>query len=103
MDKIKIWAFPLLTALVGWFIVDTLGQIRDDIQSVRADVKMLLAQSNIDKTRIDNLERELYEGKVADTEPENLPETPAKNPSLIVDMFIPVKQDELYELIEELA
>lgn len=105
MDKIKIWAFPLLTALVGWFVVDTLSQIKDDIQSVRADVKMLLAQSNIDKTRIDNLEREVYgeEDRVTAQNTSKEPETPVKNPSLIVDMFIPVKQDELYELLEEYA
>jgi hypothetical protein len=35
-----------------------------DISELRADVKQLLAQSNIDKTKIENLERILYNKKV---------------------------------------
>lgn len=31
-----------------------------DVNEIKADVKALMAQSNIDKTRIDNLERMIY-------------------------------------------
>lgn len=34
--------------------------IWNDVNEIKADVKALMAQSNIDKTRIDNLERALY-------------------------------------------
>ena len=54
MDKIKAWMFPgLITALATmlWY----------DIREIKSDIKLLIAQTNIDKTRIDNLEREVYE------------------------------------------
>jgi hypothetical protein len=54
MDKIKTWMFPgLITALATmlWY----------DIREIKSDIKVLIAQTNIDKTRIDNLEREVYE------------------------------------------
>lgn len=103
MDKIKIWAFPLLSALVGWFVVDTLSQIRDDIQSLKADVKVLLTQSNIDKTRIDNLEREVYgspadEDKLTAQNTKDQPENSEKKLLLITYMFFPVKQEELDDI-----
>lgn len=34
--------------------------IWNDVNEIKADVKALMAQSNIDKTRIDNLERLIY-------------------------------------------
>jgi hypothetical protein len=56
----KVWIFPSLVSLLGLMIWH-------DVNEVKADVKQLMAQSNIDKTRIDNLEREVYEhrGKTA--------------------------------------
>jgi hypothetical protein len=50
----KVWIFPSLVSLLGLMIWH-------DVNEVKADVKQLMAQSNIDKTRIDNLEREVYE------------------------------------------
>jgi hypothetical protein len=49
----KVWVFPSLVSLLGIMIWS-------DVNEVKADVKALMAQSNIDKTRIDNLERQLY-------------------------------------------
>ena len=37
------------------------------MNEIKAYVKMLMAQSNIDKTRIDNLERVVYRGKFSAT------------------------------------
>lgn len=54
IDKIKAWMFPGLITVLGamlWY----------DIREIKSDVKVLMAQSNIDKTRIDNLEREVFE------------------------------------------
>lgn len=53
VDKVKLWVFPTLVSLIGLVIWQ-------EIKEIKSDVKALLAQSNIDKTRIDNLERELY-------------------------------------------
>lgn len=49
---IKIWLFPSIVTLLGTLIWR-------DMQEMRNDIKALLAQSNIDKTRIDNLERQM--------------------------------------------
>jgi hypothetical protein len=60
----KVWIFPSLVSLVSLLIWN-------DVNEIKADVKLLMAQSNIDKTRIDNLERQIF--KTA-----NAPEAPAK-------------------------
>lgn len=79
MDKVKIWAFPVLISVVGWFIINTLQDIKRDLELVKQDVKTLLAQSNIDKTRIDNLEREVYDKSTASTFPyDRRPTIPVK-------------------------
>ena len=49
----KVWVFPSLVSIVSLLIWN-------DVNEIKADVKALMAQSNIDKTRIDNLERQIY-------------------------------------------
>lgn len=95
MDKIKIWAFPVLVSVVGWFIVNTLHEIKKDLELVKQDVKTLLAQSNIDKTRIDNLERQVY-GRLATSLPEKSP-APVTRPHY--DLFL-VREEEIKRLIK---
>jgi hypothetical protein len=51
----KVWIFPSLVSLVSLLIWN-------DVNEIKADVKLLMAQSNIDKTRIDNIERQLFKG-----------------------------------------
>jgi len=53
VSAIKVWIFPTLVSLVSLLIWN-------DVNEIKADVKALMAQSNIDKTRIDNLERLVY-------------------------------------------
>jgi hypothetical protein len=50
---LKVWIFPSLVSLISLLIWN-------DVNEIKADVKLLMAQSNIDKTRIDNLERQIY-------------------------------------------
>ena len=57
MDKIKVWAFPGMMSVLA-------AIIWQDVKEIKSDTKALLAQSMIDKTRIDNLEREVF-GKKA--------------------------------------
>ena len=74
-NNVKAWLFPSLVTVLA-------ALIWRDVTELKADVKALLAQSNIDKTRIDNIERELFNGKTAvvfvdkspkkDNEPETL-------------------------------
>lgn len=54
--QIKAWLFPSLITILA-------GIIWNDVQEIKSDVKSLMAQSNIDKTRIDNLERVIFESK----------------------------------------
>lgn len=51
--QIKAWLFPSIITILA-------GIIWNDVQEIKGDVKYLMAQSNIDKTRIDNLERNVY-------------------------------------------
>lgn len=60
----KVWVFPSLVSLISLLIWN-------DVNEIKADVKALMAQSNIDKTRIDNLERQIF--KTA-----SVPEAPNK-------------------------
>ena len=53
LEAFKIWIFPSLVSVLAMMIWN-------DVNEIKADVKMLMAQSNIDKTRIDNLERQVY-------------------------------------------
>ena len=53
ITQVKAWLFPSVITLLA-------GIIWNDVQEIKADVKALMAQSNIDKTRIDNLERIIY-------------------------------------------
>lgn len=53
VEKIKVWLFPTMVSIIGLFIWQ-------EIKEIKSDVKSLLAQSNIDKTRIDNLERFMF-------------------------------------------
>lgn len=68
LKSIKLWIFPSLASLVGLLIWS-------DVNEIKGDVKALMAQSNIDKTRIDNLERVVY--KTAASFPTSVPITPA--------------------------
>ena len=52
-NQFKNWVFPSLVSVLGMMIWN-------DVVEIKTDVKALIAQSNIDKTRIDNLEREVY-------------------------------------------
>ena len=59
-SKIKAWLFPSLVTVLA-------ALIWKDVTELKDDVKALLAQSNIDKTRIDNIERQLYSKKTVYT------------------------------------
>ena len=53
INAFKVWIFPSLASAMALLIWN-------DVNEIKADVKLLMAQSNIDKTRIDNLERQLF-------------------------------------------
>jgi hypothetical protein len=53
IEAFKVWVFPSLVSILAMMIWN-------DVNEIKVDVKQLMAQSNIDKTRIDNLERIVY-------------------------------------------
>jgi hypothetical protein len=67
IQAFKVWIFPTLVSLISLLIWN-------DVNEIKSDVKSLMAQSNIDKTRIDNLERQVY--KTATSFPTRIPITP---------------------------
>ena len=52
LDKVKLWLFPVVVTIL---VTVTYRELLE----VRSDVKQLLAQSNIDKTRIELLENQV--------------------------------------------
>jgi hypothetical protein len=82
VDQVKAYFFPTVISIVSLMIWH-------DISEMKTDIKQLIVQSNVDKTRIDNLEREIYKtGFKVPTPPSKLP--------LQVDMrqVVAIKQDE---------
>jgi hypothetical protein len=71
ISAFKAWIFPSLVSLLGIMIWQ-------DVNEVKQDVKLLMAQSNVDKTRIDNLERAVYSKLALQT-----PTPPNKLPSQV--------------------
>jgi hypothetical protein len=67
INAFKVWIFPSLASAMALLIWN-------DVNEIKGDVKALMAQSNVDKTRIDNLERVVY--KTAASFPINIPATP---------------------------
>ena len=67
VNAFKVWIFPSLASAMALLIWN-------DVNEIKSDVKQLMAQSNVDKTRIDNLERVVY--KTAASFPINIPATP---------------------------
>jgi len=82
--QIKAWLFPSLISILA-------GIIWNDVQEIKSDVKALMAQSNIDKTRIDNLERLTYKSRTTSS---NFPGNNKKsNESMILVAVMPNNKD----------
>jgi hypothetical protein len=85
LDKFKSWAFPGLISVLG-------AIIWNDIKEIKNDVKALIAQSNQDKVRIDNLERVVYgDKKTAENIPSKNDQVP---PSVFFTELVAVKPEE---------
>jgi hypothetical protein len=80
--QIKAWLFPSIITVLA-------GIIWNDVQEIKSDVKSLMAQSNIDKTRIDNLERLVY--KVSPTS--NVPDRNKETKYVAIVAIMPNNKD----------
>lgn len=78
IDHVKAWLFPVLLTVFGAYIWQ-------DIKEIKSDVKALMQQSSIDKTRIDNLERQVFSrGSLTPQQPKNLPTAPQNTDMILV-------------------
>lgn len=73
-NALKLWVFPSLVSIIGLLIWN-------DVTEIKSDIKALMAQSNIDKTRIDNLERQVY-GQIT-----SVPDDPKKKTTVWFSKF----------------
>ncbi len=82
IDQIKAWLFPILLGIFGTYLWQ-------DVREIKTDIKKLIAQSNIDKTRIDNLERQVFSrGSIFRTsESEPLEKKNHPNQELVSSLF----------------
>lgn len=88
-SKIKAWLFPSLVTVLA-------ALIWKDVTELKDDVKALLAQSNIDKTRIDNIERVLYNKKTTVNLIISIPENEDdKNKSLVYNKEIALVENRI--------
>jgi hypothetical protein len=71
IETFKVWIFPSLVSILAMMIWN-------DVNEIKSDVKALMAQSNVDKTRIDNLERNVYKTATS------VPVVPMEEPPLTV-------------------
>ncbi len=92
-NRVKSWLFPGLVGILATIIWQ-------DVKEIKTDVKALIAQSNKDMIRIDNLEREMYGKPVSKSS-----DQPEKSLPMItiLPVFIPIKEEDLYRLGEEQA
>ena len=91
IQAFKVWIFPSLVSIVSLLIWN-------DVNEIKADVKALMAQSNIDKTRIDNLERVVY--KTAASFPNSVPITPIvfRNVATLPNNKFNIENENIYKL-----
>jgi hypothetical protein len=82
IEQLKAYLFPTVISIMSIMIWH-------DVSEMKADIKQLIVQSNVDKTRIDNLERQIYKTGL------RVPTPPSKLP-LQVDMrqVVAIKPDE---------
>lgn len=97
VNQIKIWLFPTLVAILGTIIWQ-------DVKEIKEDVKTLMVQANVDKTRIDNLEKQFdfYRGKSSHAStiaPMSFPGAPLPKPNESFyknELFIDTRQKKTY-------
>lgn len=77
LEQIKAWFFPILLSIFGTYIWQ-------DIREIKSDVKALMQQSSIDKTRIDNLERQVFSRGAIVPEPHRNPPTLPNNDMVLI-------------------
>jgi hypothetical protein len=96
ISSIKAWIFPSLVAILGWMI-------KSDINEMKSDVKALLAQSNIDKTKIEHLESDVQAlNKAVFKIAKTAPYSSKGKDSVVFAQLIYGKPEEMYDIKKQL-
>lgn len=91
VEQVKAWLFPVLLTVFGAYIWQ-------DIKEIKSDVKALMQQSSIDKTRIDNLERQVFsKSSVENTIPTKPSIPPANSEMTLVCTAIDGRNKKVFE------
>lgn len=75
LDMVKIWLFPSLISVLGWFLITSVNEMKSDI-------KKLLAQASADQVQIEFLQKEV-DALNHKTFGMNNPVPPIENPKYI--------------------
>ena len=86
-NKVKLWIFPSVVTLLAMLIWR-------DVTEMRNDVKALLAQSSVDKTKIENLERDVRSLEQAVFNKKPIASLSIKEPLFMTMLF---KHEEIYD------
>ena len=92
IDQVKAWLFPIVISIFSAYIWQ-------DIREIKTDVKVLMAQSNVDKTRIDNLERQVFSKTIAPFRQEDKKKEPLNNALVNNELWMDNKQKKIYKKI----
>lgn len=92
IDQVKAWLFPVLISIFSAYIWQ-------DIKEIKSDVKVLMAQSNIDKTRIDNLERQVFSKTLAPINHDKKKKEPLNNVLVNNELWIDNRNKKIYKKI----
>ena len=86
-NTIKIYLFPSLVTILAMMIWR-------DVNELRSDVKSLLSQSSVDKTKIENLERDVRSLEQAVFSKKPIASLSIKEPLFMTMLF---KHEEIYD------
>lgn len=96
INQIKSWAFPILVAVLGWMI-------KTDISEMKSDVKALLAQSNVDKTKIEHLEHDVdVLNKAVFKVSKNAPSSSREKDNVVFSQLVYAKPEDVYDIKKHL-
>ncbi len=95
VSSIKAWLFPSLVAILGWMI-------KSDINEMKSDVKALLAQSNIDKTKIEHLESDVQALNKAVFKISDATVPSRRSNEVAISKMVYGKPEEMYDIKKQL-
>jgi hypothetical protein len=92
-NTIKLYLFPVLVTILA-------SLIWRDVTEMRSDIKSLLAQSSVDKTKIENLERDVRSLEQAVFNKKTVANSDIKDPLFLSLLF---KHEDIYNVKDHIV